>query len=333
VAELFGLDTNVLVYTAATDDPARCERATDIVTRAVASGRCVLATQNVIEFVAVTSRRRGGGVPLLPPEAAAARARDLMVMFPALARPDRNSVLAALAEAVAGRASWWDAMLAATLAGAGCTVLLSEDMHDGGTLAGLTIRNPFAGDELPEAVANLLNVPDARVVEEPELPEAVAAGGEWRNLEPEHPASDPRTCVVDGQSITYGELIAGIGEGWAALGRAAQRAHRGGFRIGVRITAGGGLMVKVRTPNGDEAVLDPDGHQAPDVERDVANAFKDLSDGLNAAAAATEFLRECGGDVRITQQQDGKLVADGRTPAGRPFKLGGESADEPAELH
>jgi predicted nucleic acid-binding protein len=312
VAELFGLDTNVLVYTAATDDPARCERATDIVTRAVASSRCVLATQNVIEFVAVTSRRRGGGVPLLSPEAAAARARDLMVMFPALARPDQNSVLAALAEAVAGRASWWDAMLAATLAGAGCTVLLSEDMHDGGTLAGLTIRNPFAGDELPEAVA---------------------AGGEWRNLEPEHPASDPRTCVVDGQSITYGELIAGIGEGWAALGRAVQRAHRGGFRIGVRITAGGGLMVKVRTPNGDEAVLDPDGHQAPDVERDVANAFKDLSDGLNAAEAATDFLRECGGDVQITQQQDGKLVADGRTPAGRPFKLGGESADEPAELH
>src|SRR5438552_1842192 len=84
-----------------------------------------------LEFVAVTSRRRGGGVPLLPPEAAAARARDLMVMFPALARPDQNSVLAALAEAVAGRASWWDAMLAATLAGAGCTVLLSEDMHDG----------------------------------------------------------------------------------------------------------------------------------------------------------------------------------------------------------
>ena len=62
----------------------------------------------------------------------------------------------ALAEAAAGRCSYWDALLLATLGRAGCSVLLSEDMADGTTLAGVTIRNPFAESALPAEIGTLL---------------------------------------------------------------------------------------------------------------------------------------------------------------------------------
>ena len=46
--------------------------------------------------------------------------------------------------AVAGRASYWDALLVATAAEAGCRLILTEDLADGTTLGGVAIHNPFA---------------------------------------------------------------------------------------------------------------------------------------------------------------------------------------------
>lgn len=40
--------------------------------------------------------------------------------------------------------SLWDAVMIAVAAQAGCRLLLSEDMHDGFTWRGVTIRDPFA---------------------------------------------------------------------------------------------------------------------------------------------------------------------------------------------
>ncbi len=42
------------------------------------------------------------------------------------------------------------------LANHGCTSILSEDMHDGARWDGMTILNPFRGDDLPDPVAALL---------------------------------------------------------------------------------------------------------------------------------------------------------------------------------
>jgi predicted nucleic acid-binding protein len=39
--------------------------------------------------------------------------------------------------------SFWDAMLWATARRAGCKLILSEDMQDGRTVGGVTVRNPF----------------------------------------------------------------------------------------------------------------------------------------------------------------------------------------------
>lgn len=146
----FALDTNILVYFVDDLFPAKQERARDIVARAAACGRCVLPLQGVGEFFTTATRKR-----LVEPGPAAQRARDLMHLF-TVAEPVAADAGTALELAAAGRTSYWDGFLLATVARAGCVALLSEDMQDGGTLAGVVVRNPFTGDALPEPVSALL---------------------------------------------------------------------------------------------------------------------------------------------------------------------------------
>jgi predicted nucleic acid-binding protein len=151
VAELFGLDSNVLIYAVDNRFPDRQDRAQGIIQRAARTGRCVLATQNVGEFFHAVTRKRLGD-----PATALRKARELLVMFPTLQAPDAAAIRMALDATATGRFAYWDALLLATLGRAGCTALLSEDMQDGSSLAGVTVRNPFVGDDLPRAVADLL---------------------------------------------------------------------------------------------------------------------------------------------------------------------------------
>jgi len=51
----------------------------------------------------------------------------------------------AMALAVSHQFALWDAIMLAAAAASGCRLLLSEDMQDGFTWRGVTIRNPFGG--------------------------------------------------------------------------------------------------------------------------------------------------------------------------------------------
>ena len=147
----FGLDSNILVYAVEADAGERGRRSSLIIQRAVATRRCVLTLQNIGEFYHVCARERKA-----PSEAVARRAADYCQLFPIL-EPRLEDARLALAEAAAGRFSYWDALLLATLSRAGCGVLLSEDMGDGAALGSLTVRNPFVGEDLPDGVAALLS--------------------------------------------------------------------------------------------------------------------------------------------------------------------------------
>ena len=146
----FGLDTNILVYAVEAGSGEKARRAEAIVRRAVATRRCALSLQNIGEFYASCVRKRRA-----PPEAAAAKAADFGQLS-ATAAASMDEVRVALAEAAAGRFSYWDALLLATLGRAGCAVLLSEDMHDGAALAGVVVRDPLVGERLPDEVEALL---------------------------------------------------------------------------------------------------------------------------------------------------------------------------------
>ena len=148
--ERFTIDTNILIYAKSRAEGRRHDIAADIVLRAAVLP-CLLTLQTISEVYAAVRRKR-----LLPGAAAAAYATELLDMFSTVTSSP-TAIRVALGLAGSGRASYWDALLLATAAEAGCTTILSEDMADGVTLAGVRILNPFtAADELPAPVAALL---------------------------------------------------------------------------------------------------------------------------------------------------------------------------------
>ena len=93
--------------------------------------------QAISEFYAAVTRKG-----ILPIPVAAARANDWLTAFPCAA-VSANAIRTALADATAGRASYWDALLVATAAEVGCTLILTEDLADGTVLGGVEVHNPF----------------------------------------------------------------------------------------------------------------------------------------------------------------------------------------------
>jgi predicted nucleic acid-binding protein len=145
----FAIDTNVLVYAVEEGAGEKGNRARQVIGQAIRCGRAVLPLQTIGEFL-TTLLRKGSDR-----REAAERARAFSKAF-LLVAADPGDVAAAIDATAARRLSYWDGLLLATAARHGCTCLLSEDMQDGARLMGVTVRNPFPGEELaPDLVALL----------------------------------------------------------------------------------------------------------------------------------------------------------------------------------
>lgn len=148
-AKRFTLDTNILVYALDRQAGDRHVLASRIIGEAVLAD-CSLTLQSVSEFYAAVTRKR-----LVPPAEAMAQAHDWLDMFPTVPA-SASAVRAALTTAAAGHASYWDALLVATAAEAGCTTILTEDLADGSLLLGVRVLNPFAGSDMSSEVRAIL---------------------------------------------------------------------------------------------------------------------------------------------------------------------------------
>jgi predicted nucleic acid-binding protein len=147
--ETFTLDTNVLVYSVDRTAGIRHLIAKDVVLRA-ALLPCWLTLQSASEFYVVVTRKS----VMLPSEARSIT--GAMIDLFRTAAPSEGAVHKALAHAASRRASYWDALLIATAAEAGCTAILTEDLADATTLEGVRVINPFGERGLsPEAEALL----------------------------------------------------------------------------------------------------------------------------------------------------------------------------------
>ena len=135
-AELFTLDTNILLYAIDKQEPAKHEIALLALNRLYQSDG-FLVLQTLGELCNVTGKKRAHLRP-------AAEQLTLQVL-------DALTIIAAtpqdLPEALGAQQihglPFWDAMLWATARRAGCKALLSEDFQDGRVLGGVTFRNPF----------------------------------------------------------------------------------------------------------------------------------------------------------------------------------------------
>jgi predicted nucleic acid-binding protein len=147
--ERFTLDTSILVYSVDREAGRRHRLASEIIELA-ARGDCWLTLQAVSEFYTVVARKR-----LVPRTRAAILANSWLDLFPAVAA-STAAIRLPIAGATEGNVSYWDALLIATAAEAGCTAIVTEDLTDGVTFNRVQVVNPFTAEELPDRVRSLL---------------------------------------------------------------------------------------------------------------------------------------------------------------------------------
>ena len=130
------LDSNVLVYTDDADSRRKQARALELYAEVRGAGTGVVSTQVLDEYFVAATRKLG--VP-------AATARRKVELFARLhvVVIDSGDILAAIDLHRLHQFSFWDALVIRAAQRAGCSVLYSEDMQDGRSIDGVTVRNPF----------------------------------------------------------------------------------------------------------------------------------------------------------------------------------------------
>lgn len=148
-ARRFSLDSNLLVYVYDHRDKIKQSIAEQVVTAAAARD-CMVGLQAIGEFHVASTRKK-----ILAAADASRGVLYFLSTFPTF-QPTLDAHRVAAREAMAGRFSYWDALLLASAAEAGCTLILSEDMRDGATLGGIVVRNPFGPKGLSAAAVATL---------------------------------------------------------------------------------------------------------------------------------------------------------------------------------
>ena len=144
-------DTNIYVYALDRRDPLKQKIAIEV-TAALKTLGGLLPLQLIGEFHNVLRRKLKA-----PALFAASEALALITSHQTFAYSEAAATLA-LNEAAHRRLSYWDALMLASAAEAGCTVMLSEDMQDGATIFGLEIVNPFGAAGVSLRAAKLLDL-------------------------------------------------------------------------------------------------------------------------------------------------------------------------------
>jgi len=131
------LEANVLVYAQDAGAPKKQRKSREIIKQLAESGNGVISTQVMQEFyVAVT--RKLGVEPLV--------AKGVLKTFAVFEIIQISTALIheAIDCSILNRLSFWDSLILAAAASAGCSTLFSEDLNPNQTILGVQVRNPFA---------------------------------------------------------------------------------------------------------------------------------------------------------------------------------------------
>lgn len=134
-------DSNILLYLAGVDksetDASKITSIRALFVQIANQAKCVAPQQALGELYSVYARYRQNR------EEARAVARRFQAQFESVAT-DESIFTSALDLATDHKLQFWDALILAASAAAGCSLLLSEDMQDGFAWRGVTVVNPFA---------------------------------------------------------------------------------------------------------------------------------------------------------------------------------------------
>ena len=130
------LDTNILVYAVDEDDAPRRVACRAVIASIAAEGGGVISTQVLQEFYVAATRKLG-----MPPLAAKAVLKTFAVFEIVHVTPEL--IQGAIDCSVLNTLSFWDALIIAAAASAGCARVLTEDLNAGQTVLGVAIENPL----------------------------------------------------------------------------------------------------------------------------------------------------------------------------------------------
>lgn len=130
------IDTNILFYTLDHQDAQKTEKARSVVRTLLASDDATISSQVANELTSNIIRR----LRKTPSEALnLCRGLRRFRYVPT----NLDSLEHALLIMQTASVSFWDAAILASASEGGCSVLLTEDLNHGQTIAGVQIRNPF----------------------------------------------------------------------------------------------------------------------------------------------------------------------------------------------
>lgn len=135
-AERYTIDTNILFYSIDGRDPGKHARARRIVGLADPQ-RVPILLQTLGELANLVTRRH----PALLPKAE--RFLQITSVMFTIVPAEFDDMSDALLLHNRHKLPFWDAVLWATARRTGCTTFFTEDLQDGRTIGGVTIRNPF----------------------------------------------------------------------------------------------------------------------------------------------------------------------------------------------
>ena len=133
------IDTNVLVYTQASDEPRKQRVALDLLRELFETASGVISTQVLNEYANVAIKK----LHLLP-----IQVREQLLFWEQLEVIQVTPAIihAGLDLHQTRSLSFYDGLIVAAAQTSGCTVLYSEDMRPGEVVSGVRIVNPFAPD-------------------------------------------------------------------------------------------------------------------------------------------------------------------------------------------
>lgn len=130
------IDSNVLIYAEASDEPKKQAVALALLRRLKLAGTGVISTQALQEFANVALRKMGLGANHVRKQLSAHEQFEVVQVTPEIIR-------GALDIHQTRSVSFYDALIVQAAITAGCDTLYSEDLNTGEVIDGVKINNPF----------------------------------------------------------------------------------------------------------------------------------------------------------------------------------------------
>jgi predicted nucleic acid-binding protein len=131
------LDANILVYAQDAGSPHKQRKSREVIARLADSGDGVVSTQVMQEFFVTATCKLG-----VPPLVAKGVLKTFAVFEIVQVSPPL--IQDAVDCSILNQLSFWDSLILAAAASAGCATVYSEDLTPGQAILGVRVRNPLA---------------------------------------------------------------------------------------------------------------------------------------------------------------------------------------------